>query len=54
MSESAAEKTEQATPRKLEKSREQGQIAKSEDLSAEMSVIAGMQATMALVRWFAR
>jgi flagellar biosynthesis protein FlhB len=54
MSESAAEKTEQATPRKLEKSREQGQIAKSEDLAGALSVLAGMLTTMALVPWFAR
>ncbi|MFN5166190.1 MAG: flagellar biosynthesis protein FlhB [Pseudomonadota bacterium] len=54
MSESAAEKTEQATPRKLEKSREQGQIAKSEDLAGALSVLAGMLATMALVPWFGR
>jgi flagellar biosynthesis protein FlhB len=54
MSESAAEKTEEATPRKLEKSRKQGQIAKSEDLAGALSVLVGMLATMALVPWFAR
>lgn len=54
MSDSAAEKTEQATLRKLEKARDQGQVAKSEDFAGALSVLACMLTTMALVPWFAR
>ena len=54
MSESAAEKSQQATPRKLLKAREQGQVAKSEDLAGALSLLAGLLVTMALVPWFAR
>ena len=54
MSESAAEKSEEATPRKLLKAREQGQVAKSDDLAGALSLLVGLLATMALVPWFAR
>lgn len=41
MPESLGEKTEEATPRKLEQSRERGQVAKSQDLSAAIGLVVG-------------
>lgn len=54
MSDSAAEKSEKATPRKLLKAREKGQVAKSDDLAGALSLLVGMLVTMALVPWFGR
>ena len=39
MPESLGEKTEAATPKKLEQSRERGQVAKSQDLSAAVGLV---------------
>lgn len=41
MAESLGEKTEDATPRKLEQARERGQVAKSQDLSGAVSLAVG-------------
>ncbi|HHN78584.1 MAG TPA: flagellar biosynthesis protein FlhB, partial [Phycisphaerales bacterium] len=41
MAESLGEKTEDATPRKLEQARERGQVAKSQDLTGAVSLAAG-------------
>ena len=38
----AEEKTEPATPRKRQKTREEGQTARSQDLSAAVVIIAGL------------
>ena len=46
--ESGQEKTEQATPRKLEKSREQGQVARSRELSTTLVVLGGALSLFAL------
>jgi flagellar biosynthetic protein FlhB len=42
MPESAQEKTEQPTPRRRKEARDQGQVARSQDLTAAVSLLAGM------------
>ncbi len=49
----AEEKTEAATPRKRQKTREEGQVAKSQDLSASVVLISGLLAlySLAVFMW---
>jgi type III secretion protein U len=54
MADSAGDKTEKPTPKKLEDARKRGEVPKSQDLSESLSMLAGMLVTMALVPWFAR
>jgi flagellar biosynthetic protein FlhB len=42
MAESLGEKTEDATPKKLEQARERGQVAKSQDLGAAIGLVVGV------------
>ncbi len=53
MSDSAGDKTEKPTPKKLKDARRRGEVPKSQDLSQSLSLLAGLLVTMALVPWFA-
>ena len=54
---SAAEKTEQPTPKRIEKAREKGQVAQSQELPAAVSIVVLLMALSlsapALLQWFA-
>jgi flagellar biosynthesis protein FlhB len=54
MADSAGDKTEKPTPKKLQDARKRGEVPKSQDLSESLSMLAGLLVTMALVPWFAR
>ncbi|MCF7935510.1 MAG: flagellar biosynthesis protein FlhB [Synergistales bacterium] len=48
----AEEKTETATPRKRRKSREEGQVARSQDLGAAVVILVGLLAILLLAAWW--
>ncbi len=52
MSDSAAEKTEQATPKRRQKERDEGHISKSQDLSAAIMVTIGLALLGAFASYF--
>ncbi len=51
---SSEEKTEQPSTKRLEDSRKKGQVAKSEDLSSSLSMLAGLLTVMALIPFSSR
>jgi flagellar biosynthetic protein FlhB len=52
LEESQEQRTEQPTPRKLEKAREKGQVARSNELTAAFMIVGGIIALRLLFPWF--